>query len=920
MPGKRKTLAASSLSIYLHNNLMPKFNRLAVLLIALGIFFSLRPGAMSAWTQNPAADLISDYGAFQSDTEWVGPLNLSRSGATTNPHILIDSSGRYHVLWEDEIEGFVYVTSGSGGWSDPIAVETPFSTRRAFPELQPQSETPRFVPHLVADLDGNIHAFWVDDVSDPAGILMHSSVPGNAFTQFDAWSAPESIETGAVGPAGIANGNGLHIAYVRRVDSPDRPAGIYYRRLASGGGSWSDQRLIYASRYLRALTGETANVSIAAATSGRVYLAWDDPAREQVFASRSADGGASWEAPFEIDRRSAGDAPGSVGPGGVAVGVGATGAVITWRAGHQASRSCTPYYRSLPETGTAWSLPQIIPGLDDCLDTTQFLAGGGVLYLLGSVAPAATAATVVSPQTYLLAWDGSRWSEPQPQTALGAFTNPETNQPINLHCVNGATVADQLSVVGCDQGVGGDIWWTSRSLGDTAAWFPPPAVWEGPVAVAAAAAPVAGMGMVADATGRSHVLWFEAAGRQIFHASRDETGWSGVRQVLTSDSGALETIAVGGNGSRLLLVFRDTGGLHFAQADAQQPTQWTTPTALVEGQGDIGEATLFVSGSGEFIVAYPIGLNEPRGIYLVRSADRGASWSEPAQIFSGAAAGWPAVGPAYLAETAGGRLHAIVSERALPPDNAIIGLDYSRSDDGGATWSAAVPVVETPTRWAAIFGDGERVVHLLWAEPANDRLLLWHALSTDNGDTWGEGSQVGSVDGSDLPVATIDPTGQLHILGMDGGRLLSWTFNGAEWSAGEALTVNLADGGLLDAAVDSTGYLIGAYAVAIPGSSDGEATGGLFAVERPLDLPAAALPTPPPPPATATPAPTIAPTAAPQPTPTIMVPTAPDAGLLSGVPGAGSRTGQLAIAVIPAALVVLIAVIVGLRALRKGGG
>lgn len=854
----------------------------------------------------------------QEDDEWAVPVNLSRSGSTLDPQLVIDSAGRHHVLWEDSIEGFVYVSGGPDGWSEPRAVELPFFTRRYFPDLSPQSPTPRFTPTLVADLTGNIHAFWVDTVSDSAGVLKHSSVQAGSFAQIDAWSAPESLETGGIGPAAVANLSGVHLAYVRRLDTAERPAGIYYQRLATGTAAWVGDRLLYSSRYLRGATEETANISLTASDSNRLHVAWDDSARELVFVAESADG-ESWGAPLEIDRRAAGDLTTAVGPSRITVGDLNGSPIITWRAGHQSGQLCTQYYRTRPANGTTWTLPQIVPGLDGCLTSAQFIEGDDTLLLLGTIQPAGSSGATSAIRTYLMAWDGARWSNPRPQDALTGLLNPDTNQAINLQCLSGAAIQDQLSLVGCDRGVGGDTWWTSRSLGDPADWFPPPAVWEGPVAVAAAAAPVAGVGLVADGAGGTHALWFEQGGDQVFHAFRNETGWSSVRAVLTSDSGPIDTLAVAGDGTHLFLVFRASAGLFYARADAGRPTEWSTPVRVTDGQVEISDVVIHASSSGELILGYTVALNEPRGVYLLRSADQGSTWSAPIQAFSGAAAGWPAVGQPYLAETADGQLHGLWTQRGLPPDNAVLGMGYSRSGDGGATWSPVNQLINIPAPWASLHGNGGTVVHLLWAEPANERVLLWHSLSADSGVSWSEGTQVGSVDGADMPAATLDSTGQLHVVGLEGGSLVSWTFNGAEWDVTDPLVVNLADGGHLAADVDASGRLITTYGLAIPGAGAAEATGGLFAMERPLDLPAAALPTPPPPLVTATPAPTAAPTATPEPTPTIVIPTAPDGGLLAAVPGSGSRTGQLAIAIIPAALVVLIAVIVGVRAIRRGG-
>lgn len=855
----------------------------------------------------------------QDGDDWAAPVNLSRSGSTTAPQLIIDSVGRQHVLWEDSIAGFVYAVGGPDGWSEPRVVELPFFTRRYFPDLPPQTSTPLFKPTLLADTNGNIHAFWVDTVTESAGTLRYSRVPAGSFAQFDAWSAPEALESSGISPAASANASGVHLAYVRQFDTADRPAGVYYRRFSTGSQTWGESRPLYTSRYLRGVTEETANVSISASDSNQLYVVWDDPAREQVFVAASGDGGATWEAPFEVDRRAPGDTPTVLGPGEISVGNLSNSPVIIWRAGHQSGSECTQYYRSRPADTTSWTSPQAIPGIEDCLASAQFIRDDGLLYLVGTIQQSGNSGAPSAMSTYIMAWDGMRWSTPRLQDALVGMTNPDTNQRIDLQCLSAGTVGDRLSIAGCDRGTGADIWWTSKPLGDTATWFPPPAVWEGPVAVAAASAPIAEVGLTTDGGGGTHAFWFEQGGDQIFHAARNETGWSQGRAIVTSDAGQIEEFAVTSDGLRLYLAFRADSDLYFARADAGRPAEWSTPVAVTNDMDDIDDVTLLSRRSGELMIAYTVALNEPRGVYLIRSANQGLSWSSPSQAFNGAAAGWPAVGQVYLTETGDGQLHGLWTQRDLPPGNATLGLGYSRSSDGGATWSPVNPAVDAPALWAALQGYGASVVHQLWAEPANGRLLIRHSLSADSGITWSEGAQVGSLDGADNPAMAIDSAGQLHVVGNDGGALQSWTYNGLGWDIADPLATNLADGGQMTAIVDVTGRLVSTYAMEIPGAGATKTTGGLFSIVRPLDLPASVLPTPVPPPATATPAATVAPVATLQPTPTIVVPTAPDDGLLSALPGAGSRTGQMAIAIIPAVLIVLIAVIIGLRAIRRGG-
>src|ERR671912_2222703 len=77
------------------------------------------------------------YGFAQSVQEWSEPVNLSMSGAASNPSMVVDSNGVVHVIWVDQFDGFKYVQSTDHGaiWTLPVNVKFPFSTEAAQPML-----------------------------------------------------------------------------------------------------------------------------------------------------------------------------------------------------------------------------------------------------------------------------------------------------------------------------------------------------------------------------------------------------------------------------------------------------------------------------------------------------------------------------------------------------------------------------------------------------------------------------------------------------------------------------------------------------------------------------------------------------------------------------------------------------------------
>ncbi|MGB5844109.1 MAG: hypothetical protein WBG94_06675, partial [Anaerolineales bacterium] len=83
----------------------------------------------------------------QSTVNWSDPTNLSQSGSASEPVMVVDGEGVFHVLWLDEFAGLVYSSGDGIEWSDPLPVTLP--SRDA-------------VPYLIADTNGYIHAFWTD--------------------------------------------------------------------------------------------------------------------------------------------------------------------------------------------------------------------------------------------------------------------------------------------------------------------------------------------------------------------------------------------------------------------------------------------------------------------------------------------------------------------------------------------------------------------------------------------------------------------------------------------------------------------------------------------------------------------------------------------------------------------------------------
>ena len=75
-------------------------------------------------------------GLTQSELGWTNPINLSNSGASTNPLIVVDTVGVIHVIWVDEFDGYKYTESANGvDWTTPVTTQFPFIPEDAAPKV-----------------------------------------------------------------------------------------------------------------------------------------------------------------------------------------------------------------------------------------------------------------------------------------------------------------------------------------------------------------------------------------------------------------------------------------------------------------------------------------------------------------------------------------------------------------------------------------------------------------------------------------------------------------------------------------------------------------------------------------------------------------------------------------------------------------
>jgi hypothetical protein len=207
-------------------------------------------------------------------------------------------------------------------------------------------------------------------------------------------------------------------------------------------------------------------------------------------------------------------------------------------------------------------------------------------------------------------------------------------------------------------------------------------------------------------------------------------------------------------------------------------SSWSTLTPLETGHdGEVGSVDVGWDAAGTVYVTYSVPVNEERGVYLVLSEDRGTTWSEPLQVFDGAAAGFDLVGAPSLLTSANGSLHIIWKEQSIQGDGVPqpLSLYYTRSGDGGHTFDQPELVVEEAVAWREIVTDSAGNLHLLW-QPLATLTTVWDQVSFDGGHTWQYPQGLPNERG--LTAVAIDPAGRLHLVGVSPGTLGHWLWDG----------------------------------------------------------------------------------------------------------------------------------------------
>lgn len=609
---------------------------------------------------------VSSALAQTTEPLWREPVNLSRSGAASQPQLLVYADGQMQAFWWDQFDGLMSAVYDGRAWSEPFAAPI-------------TSYTLKSPPQLLLDPTGTIHALWIDQA--PGGALLHSRL---AFGD-GLWSLPVPLAASAVAfQVALASDDTLSVAYLRNVQNLDGAAGVYFTFLDPANPTWTQPVPVHTSPYYRLLTSENAWLTITPSQpqqgKSAIILAWQDIHSEQALYAASTDRGLTWSTAQPILAE-------ELTPALPRLATLPDGApLLIWQA---AGRSTCQLYQQawLPGDG-AWDMPAAIPlELSECPGMSSFHADAGLLYWLWGAETG---------QLTLAAWDPAReqWSEAQ---SLPVSTELEQGDLLQLTELAPVFHIGELLLLGSDP-TSGDIWFTQAQSAALELAFPPPPPWLTSDRLSSEGLAATDPALVIDPTARIHLVWSEGAqngpAQQILYARLDSN-----QPASQTRPSAIVTANADELARQPALLLDETGWLHMAWSGGAQgeilysraaldqaasAAAWSPMQDLSDGQ-PAAWPQLAADSAGRLYLLYVVPANEARGVYLTRSIDGGETWTTPEQIFDAAAAEWIMVGRPALAVLPSLRLanhvelHAAWSQAALPGTLPSRGIYYARA-------------------------------------------------------------------------------------------------------------------------------------------------------------------------------------------------------------------------------------------------
>lgn len=282
--------------------------------------------------------------------------------------------------------------------------------------------------------------------------------------------------------------------------------------------------------------------------------------------------------------------------------------------------------------------------------------------------------------------------------------------------------------------------------------------------------------VTADRGGAVHVLW-RGLQNALYYARLDQSGWSQPVDVLTGanvasavvdERGVLHVIWAGANFNLVYAMAR--------ASEAHSAHAWSSPQAI---EMAFQRPQIAVDTEGGLHIAFATaGVDAVK--YMV-SRDGGATWTSSV-VVAQSSRPEAGVGDTRLAVGPDGAIHVVWTEYLLPNGWPPLGVFYSRSTDGGLTWTLPGAMAGDGYDQITVLAANASEIHVAWNGMAGVG-GRYHRWSGDRGETWSGVNIISNRGGTEgFPSLVVDSAGAVHLLTTFDHCAQYSRWNGDSWS------------------------------------------------------------------------------------------------------------------------------------------